>query len=825
MIHKTVSSKVKHKGKAIPESVSPNSSPLLHEKPSWNLFAYSSILFVGLIAYANSLTGEFVFDDLATIVDNKYIRRLWPPWDPIFIWGAGTRPVMGLSLALNYYIGGLNTLNYHVFNLAIHLLNACVLFDLVRRVMGRVKFLANVAIFLSLTIALCWVAHPLNTESVTYITQRNESLMSLFLLLTIYAVERGNSSKYKSIYYGFAVLACALGMGTKQNMVATPLLVLLYDRTFLTGSFRNAFKSRLWLYIGLASTWLVLVTTFVIFPKVRSAGFKLKHVSAMEYALTQPQVIVHYLRLVLWPQDLCLDYYWPVVKGSQEILAYALIIIGLMVATAWALKSAPAIGFLGAWFFLILAPTSSVMPLNDLAAEHRMYLPSVSILVIIVLGAFALLRNLASSRKNSSRSYFLCEITMFIVVAGLTWRTILRNEDYKYAVSMWKKVVQQRPMNPRAPYVLGHYLYNEGKNEEARAWYEQALRIAPDYAEAHNNLGLTLDALGRQNEATSHFLEALRINPSLADAHNGLGKVHSQQGKFDVALQHYSRALQLDPDYAEAHNNLGAMFAQQGKFDLALEQYNRALQLKPEYAEARNNLGGLYLIQDKVESSLKEFSEAVRLKPDYRDAQNNLGLALLRQGKYEEAISHLTESIRLEPGVASTHYSLGRALLLVQRSDEAQAQFTEAVRLRPEYPEAYFYRAVALERENRISDAINSYQAALRIRPNWPDAMQKLAWILATGSDLDGNGQAEESLQLAQKALVLAKQPTAEYLDTVAVSYAATGRYKEAAQVARRAAAEALTSGRKDLSDEIQSRLQLYLAGRPYKQASQSIKK
>ncbi len=824
MIHKTVSAKVKKKGKAQPESISPNTSHLLHVRPSGNLLAYCSILSVGLIAYANSFTGEFIFDDLVTIVDNKYIRRLWPPWDPIFKWGLGTRPVMGLSLALNYSMNGLNTWGYHVVNLFIHLLNACVLFDLLRRVLLRLKLFANASKILSLTVVLCWVAHPLNAEAVTYITQRNESLMSLFLLLTFYCVERGNSSQFKSIYYGLAVLACALGMGTKQNMVATPLLVLLYDRIFLSGSFRNALHSRRKLYWGLAGTWGVLATTFIIFPKIESAGFKLQHVSALNYALTQPQVIVHYLRLVLWPQNLCLDYYWPVVKGPQEILAYALIIVGLMVATAWALKFSPAMGFLGAWFFLILAPTSSVMPLNDVAAEHRMYLPSVSILVIIVLGVFALLRNWAFWGKPSYLPYLYSGTAVVIVVATLTWRAILRNEDYKHAVSMWKKVVQQRPMNPRAPYVLGHYLYDEGKNKEARDWYEQALRIAPDYAEAHYNLGLTLDALGRQNEATSHFLEALRINPSLAEAHNGLGKVHSQQGKFDVALEYYNRALQLNPDYAEAHNNLGAMFAQQGKIDLALEQYNRAIQLKPEYAEARNNLGGLYLIQGKVEISLKELSEALRLKPDYRDAQNNLGLVLLRQGKYEEAISHLTESIRLEPGVASTHYSLGRALLFVQRNEEAQLQFTEAIRLRPDYPEAYLYRAVALERENRISDAINSYRAALRVRPNWPDAMQKLAWIMATRNDLEGTSQAKESLLLAQKALALAKQPTVEYLDTLAASYAATGRYKEAVPMARRATAEALTSGRKDLSDEIQSRLQLYLTGRPYKRARLSVK-
>ena len=218
----------------------------------------------------------------------------------------------------------------------------------------------------------------------------------------------GTHLKVSSIYYGLAVLFCALGMGTKQNMAAAPLLVLLYDRTFLSGSFRNALHSRRWLYLGLAGTWGVLARTFVVFPKMTSAGFKLQHVSALSYALNQPQVIVHYLRLVFWPQDLCLDYYWPVSRDPLEIVPYAILIIGLVGATVWALRSAPAMGFLGACFFLVLAPTSSVMPLNDLAAEHRMYLPSVSVIVIIVLGAFALLRNWAFWGKPSKLPYLYC---------------------------------------------------------------------------------------------------------------------------------------------------------------------------------------------------------------------------------------------------------------------------------------------------------------------------------------------------------------------------------------------------------------------------------
>ena len=183
-----------------------------------------------------------------------------------------------------------------------------------------------------------------------------------------------------------AVVACALGMGTKEVMATAPIVVLLYDRCFLAGSFREAFRRRWPMYVGLAATWAILGALVIAYPwgAATGAGFGLAEAGPWEYARTQPGVILNYLRLSFWPSSLCFDYSWPIATSAGQIIPAAAVIAALLAATLWALRRAPALGFLGAWFFLILAPTSSFVPIiTEVAAERRMYLP----LAAVVSGA------------------------------------------------------------------------------------------------------------------------------------------------------------------------------------------------------------------------------------------------------------------------------------------------------------------------------------------------------------------------------------------------------------------------------------------------------
>ncbi|PYV13041.1 MAG: hypothetical protein DMG21_22065, partial [Acidobacteria bacterium] len=278
--------------------------------------------------------------------------------------GGGTgRPLVCLTLALNYSVSGLEPWSYHAVNLTIHAAGALVLFGIVRRTLQgtrlRGRFGAH-ASGLAAAVAACWAVHPLQTESVTYIIQRAESLMGLLLLLTLYCVIRGHDSPRRLWWHATAIFCCALGMGSKEGMVIAPIIVLLYDRIFLADSWAELWNQRSGLYTGLAATWLIPVL-LVIMNKARGgAVMGFPAVSPWRYAQNQFGAIAHYLRLAVWPDRLCIDYGWQSSTLPRSwILSGAIIIWPLLLATAWALERAPMLGFLGAWFFLTLAPSSS----------------------------------------------------------------------------------------------------------------------------------------------------------------------------------------------------------------------------------------------------------------------------------------------------------------------------------------------------------------------------------------------------------------------------------------------------------------------------------
>ena len=377
------------------------------------------IIMAGVIAYYNSLRAPFIFDDRYHIVENARIRELWPLGQLLF---HTSRPVVILSLAVNYALGGLNPLGYHIFNLGVHILAALVLYGIVRRTLVS---LVQGPQWLAALIALIWVVHPIQTESVTYTIQRGESLMGLFYLLTLYCVIRIAGSANGVWWKAAAVGSCLLGMGTKGGVMLTaPVVILLYDRVFISRSWSELARERWGLYASLAATWLSYPLMLAAAPEEwkESAGFGYAGASSLQYALSQPKVTLHYLRLAVWPDQLCLDLGWPVARGAGEILPYLVVLGGLAAATLMAWRKRPALAFLGAWFFIILIPTSSFVPIADVAVEHRMYLPLAAVVSLAVIGSFLLVRS------DSFRRFGW--IAGGLVVVILMVVTIQRNGDY-----------------------------------------------------------------------------------------------------------------------------------------------------------------------------------------------------------------------------------------------------------------------------------------------------------------------------------------------------------------------------------------------------------
>jgi Flp pilus assembly protein TadD len=440
-------------------------------------------------------------------------------------------------------------------------------------------------------------------------------------------------------------------MVTKPVMVTAPLVVALYDRAYFARSWGAVWRSRSGPYLALAATWPFLALVLGRpNESAATAGFAMPDVGFWEFLRTQPGVVLHYLRLVVWPRPLVLDYGWPVAHDAVAIVAPTLVLAALGAATAWAWRRQPAVGFLGVAFSLTLAPSASVIPIRDLAFEHRMYLPLAPLAVLAVVGVRLGAGRWVRGRVPAGRAA-LAVVT--VVVALLAFVTVARNRTYASAITMWSDVVAQRPANARAQSNLGQSLNEAGRSADAIAPLEAALRLDPGYVDAHLNLGNALANVGRDDAAASHYAEALRLDPSVAKAHNSWGVVLRRQRRFADAESHYRAALHSDPNLAEAENNLGVVLMDLGRPDEARVHYARALELAPGYAEVASNFGNLLLREGKAAEAVPYYRRAIRLAPKIAEVHLNLALALNAVGQREEARAAVGEAVRLKPELQS----------------------------------------------------------------------------------------------------------------------------------------------------------------------------
>jgi tetratricopeptide (TPR) repeat protein len=648
-----------------------------------------------LSAYHNAFSGPFIYDDETAISDNPSIRHLWPPWTtfspPPDLTVSG-RPLANFTLAVNYALSGTDTWSYHALNLLIHVLAGLTLFGIVRRTLaGPVEAQTRCArlqghskptplqldaTLFAFTVALLWSLHPLQAEAVTYIVQRVESLMALFFLLTFYCFIRSVDSPKPRFWQGCAVGACLLGAATKEVIAMAPVLVLLYDRTFVGGSFAEAWRRRRWLHLALAATWLPLAALVAGtgWNRNGTSGFDIG-VSPWAYWLTQFEALARYLRLSVWPHPLVFEYgtFW--VHRTAEVAAYALLVVPLAVATLVALWRWPVPGFLGAWFFGILAPTSIMPGRIQMIVEHRMYLPLAAVIAAVAGGLAA-----RGGRRGLA--------ALLVLAAALGCLTERRNEVYRAALTLWSDTVASRPDNDRAQNNLANALDDVGRIPEAITHYETALRLKPDYPEAHSNLGNALRKMGRIPEAIAQCQAALQLEPDYAKAHSNLANALLDAGRIPEAIAHYETALRLKPDDPKTHYNFGNAWLKAGHIPEAIAQYEAALRLKPADAEARYNLGNALFFANRVREAIAQYEAALRLKPDYLEAHTNLGSAYLQADRTPEAIAQFTAALQIKPGYAEGCNNLGAALSHAGRIQEAITQFEAALRLKPDYPDA-----------------------------------------------------------------------------------------------------------------------------------------
>lgn len=634
------------------------SSAQLQALPS-RLYAGIVVLCAGIIAYANSLHGPMIYDDLSAIVENASIRRLWPiagALNPPHNSPVQGRPLVNATFAVNYALGGpdgLQVVGYHVFNLAVHVWASLVLFGLVRRTLRLPVTGADfrsAATPLATVIAVFWVVHPLTTEAVSYITERTESLMALAYLSTLYCVVRGAESVWPTPWYAAAVLACAAGMSSKEVMVSAPAVVLVYDRVFLSRSWRDCFRERGPLYVGLAATWGLLAALILSGEPGRggSVGWGLG-VTPWHYAMAQGTYILHYLRLCFWPSPLVIDY-GPISDTTPFQTWPCAVVLGLVVVSLAAFRWRSWVGFLGLAFFAILAPTSSVLPIiTEVAAERRMYLPLAAVVTLLAVGAFAGVRRL--------RLPTVVVVGAVVALAGtLMWFTVLRNHTYGDEVALWAEAAADRPQNPRAHKTLGEARMRVGAAHEAagrldqahreylaaEADYRRALALGYRPAETHADLGAAEVKLAESepdrdrqragfDRAIEEFRQAVALEPKLARAESGWGAALQGKGDYAAAYEHYVAAVRLNPDddvargnLAVGEYNLGVMSVQRGEVAAARAHFEACLALKPNLAAGHYNLGVVLAYQGDRAGAREHWRRAVEIDPDHAQARAKL---------------------------------------------------------------------------------------------------------------------------------------------------------------------------------------------------------
>jgi len=526
---------------------------------SW-LAALLLLTLVGL-AYANSLEGTFVYDDIPAILDNGTIRDFFS-----FQWLAGGpadtsvsgRPVVNWTLAINYALGGEDPYGYHLFNIGIHTANSLLLYLLVLTLLGRRGADPSKGRWLALGGAALWAVHPLGTQAVTYVIQRAESMSAFFLLLFLTASAWGWEKSGRH-WTWVALASCGLGMATKETMVVAPLLLALQDGLFYGGSWKERWAERRVIYTGSVLCWGLLA--FLITTGTQSgetaAG---EHLSPWLYLASQTGVIVHYLKLIFWPASLCFDYAWPVEFNFSRVLLPGTFLVAALAVSVRATWKRRAWAYPLTAFFLLLAPTSSILALPDLAVEHRMYLPSATVLIlsIILLRAIWL-------RLGIPPWTLWPPITILIVVLVLATRA--RNEVYHSPGTLWTDVLSKRPGNARAMHNLGQWEVDQGRTASGLRLLDEAIEVGlpPNYLPSlHYNRGNALMDLGRLEEATASFTRAIEAQPDLVAAYVNRALIALERNRLQDALNDLQQAHRLNPSEAQPCFLLAATYHQMG---------------------------------------------------------------------------------------------------------------------------------------------------------------------------------------------------------------------------------------------------------------------
>ena len=630
------------------------------------------------VIYSNIYHCPFVFDDASSIVENVKIRDL----TNFFSFEAflKSRSIVNHTLALNYRFGKLNVFGYHLINVLIHVINGIIVYFLALTIFKQLanvpqssnpkipQFLnSSIPQLISLFSALIFVAHPIQTQAVTYTVQRYASLAAMFYMGSVFfylkarvrqqrsevrgrrsevrghpgemrsavvnefhragrSEGRGGFSFVLSAYFALSILCGLLAFMSKQNTASLPGAIILVEYLFIDRTWQGWKKKILWF-----TPAFILFTIFVLYvcgffsgahegrgllEDISDLMQETELVSRWSYLCTQFNVLVIYIRLLFLPIGQNLDYAYPFKSGffdGYTPLAF-MFLAGLAALGILNRKKRPIITFGIFWFFITLSVESGIIPIRDALFEHRLYLPMFGFALIVSCLLFYLL----------PKKRLWAVVISVSVIVSLGTATYLRNMIWQDGLTLWSDVVSKNPENHRGHYNMGHALARQGSLKEAIGHFSEAVRIKPNCAKAHYNLGNALERQGSLKEAIGHFSEAVRIKPNFVVGHYNLGHALARQGSLKEAIGHFSEAVRIKPNYTEARYNLGVVLARQGNLKEAIKHFSEALRIRPEDEKIHNSLGISLMLQGNLKEAARHFSEALRIKPDYGKARRNL---------------------------------------------------------------------------------------------------------------------------------------------------------------------------------------------------------
>ncbi len=598
----------------------------------FNLYPLILILLVGILSYSNTLHGPFVFDDAYFILDRKEIHL--ESLSPASLTKLGQtllekgrdngRPVSTFSFALNYYFGGLNTFGYHLVNLLIHLTTAILVYLFLKLTLSlpslEERYRQHVQ-EIALLSSLLFVAHPIQTQAVSYIFQRVAVMATLFFLLALYCYGKARlaGGKKRKAFFAGTALAALLAFGSKENAITLPFFIALYEYYFWQRLELGQNKKK-WLYtiLGLFLVAVLLGLIYTQFDPMHwlNKKYQIRAFTPGQRMLTQLRVVVYYISLLFYPlpSRLNLDYNFPLsysLLNPPTTLICLGLILGLIISSIYLAKKRPLISFALLWFWGNLVMESSFLPL-EMVYEHRLYLPSVG---FFLLFSILLVKGVDKFKTDARVMAGIKAGLLLAMLVPLSIMTYQRNKVWQDKLTLYEDAISKSPGKARLHYNMGNTYANRNLLAEAIAQYQRSLEIKPGFKRAHNNLGTIYLQQGKYEQAIAEFLEEIKLNPNNAAAYYNLGNTYREQGLLAEAAAQYQRSLEIDPGFVSAHYNLGITYSIKKLFQLAEQEYLAVLKLKPGHAKAHKKLGGIYLNTGNSAKAVSHFEKSLALAP------------------------------------------------------------------------------------------------------------------------------------------------------------------------------------------------------------------